>query len=801
MGMQKTTGWAAFCQAYDHPPAEFSPIPMWFWNDTLDEAEIRRQIQAFHQREIYGFMIHPRIGIPRSLPYLSDRFLDMVACAVAEAARLQMAVMLYDEGMYPSGSAHGQVVAANPAYAAQALVRYTDDEILNISDSARLIHTRSVRLPDGQSIRVAYVQEPSGGKIRGIHFGEDSGQPDAPPAADLLNPDATACFIRLTHERYYHRLAPYFGTTIQAMFTDEPSLLGRGPMEHKLPWTTGLLDDWRAAGQTADDLEALFPESKLYDAALRRQFDALCRWRLTRTYYEPIARWCESHRIALTGHPAQSDDFALLRPFHIPGQDLVLRKVGPEDNKSLVGRDSTLAKCCADAARQAGRKRNAVEALGCCVRNDPSHGWDLPPDDMKWYLDWLAVRGVNLFILHAFYYSLRGRRALERPPDVGPAQTWWDEYAIWARYMRRLSSLMTSAGTIRPAAVLCRGDHLPWQIVKPLYEHQLDFHYLEDEELIGSRAALESGRLQVGDDRYTVLLVEDPDQFPDAVQKRLEDCRQAGVRLITASANPDGFRNDPDWIDDLVRDAPVRIYGADNLNRLRLTCRERRGDRFILLVNEGDESLDFELDAPWSDQIPVVWDPWNGTWSAVSRGTAAAWRLRLTYRQSLVLIFPGETGLKPVIKPDRRVASLADLSLDLSDDWQLRPGGEGTDRTVAISDSASWHRLLDDPFYAGAVDYHRSFWLEQPAEGPAWLDLGDVRDAATLMVNDRKIGTIFWPPYRFELTDALWPGLNQVHVRVMNAISCKMDQVPRLSGLLGPVRLHMAKPQKGMTKP
>ena len=30
--------------------------------------------------------------------------------------------------------------------------------------------------------------------------------------------------------------------------------------------------------------------------------------------------------------------------------------------------------------------------------------------DMKWYLDWLFVRGVNMIFPHAFYYSLRDRR-------------------------------------------------------------------------------------------------------------------------------------------------------------------------------------------------------------------------------------------------------------------------------------------------------------------------------------------------------------------------------------------------------
>ena len=40
---------------------------------------------------------------------------------MAEAARLRMKVILYDEGSYPSGSAQGAVVAENPDYASRAM--------------------------------------------------------------------------------------------------------------------------------------------------------------------------------------------------------------------------------------------------------------------------------------------------------------------------------------------------------------------------------------------------------------------------------------------------------------------------------------------------------------------------------------------------------------------------------------------------------------------------------------------------------------------------------------------------------
>ncbi|HZJ83610.1 MAG TPA: hypothetical protein VFD57_07355, partial [Clostridia bacterium] len=104
-----------------YPSNEYTPIPFWFWNNDLKEEEIIRQIHDFKDKGVDGFVIHPRIGIPKGIGYLSERFMELVELAVKEAALLDMKVVLYDEGMYPSGSANGMVVKNNPEYASRGL--------------------------------------------------------------------------------------------------------------------------------------------------------------------------------------------------------------------------------------------------------------------------------------------------------------------------------------------------------------------------------------------------------------------------------------------------------------------------------------------------------------------------------------------------------------------------------------------------------------------------------------------------------------------------------------------------------
>ena len=81
------------------PPREFSVMPFWFWNDTLKEAEIIRQIADFEEHGVYRFVIHPRIGLPENISWLSTPMIEAMNIAIMEAARRKIYVILYDEGM------------------------------------------------------------------------------------------------------------------------------------------------------------------------------------------------------------------------------------------------------------------------------------------------------------------------------------------------------------------------------------------------------------------------------------------------------------------------------------------------------------------------------------------------------------------------------------------------------------------------------------------------------------------------------------------------------------------------------
>jgi len=61
-----------------NPSNEFTPIPFWFLNDYFDKTELKRQLKDFCHKGVYGVVLHPRIGVPDEIGYLSDEFFEVI---------------------------------------------------------------------------------------------------------------------------------------------------------------------------------------------------------------------------------------------------------------------------------------------------------------------------------------------------------------------------------------------------------------------------------------------------------------------------------------------------------------------------------------------------------------------------------------------------------------------------------------------------------------------------------------------------------------------------------------------------
>lgn len=673
-----------------NPPSEFTPIPFWFLNDEPDEGRIEEQLKDYVDKGVQGIVLHPRIGIPREVAYLSQRYFDTVRFILQTAARLDMKVVLYDEGMYPSGSAHGMVAAANHEYASKGI------KLSNEPGPDKVL----AKLQDGRYLVYGFT----GGTIRGIHFGEDDGEAKAPLSADILNPQAVELFIHLTHDRYYRECETYFGTTVIGFFTDEPCALGRNAAGYR-EWAEGMEEELLAKGGKLEDLEGLFTGEE-NDAT--RIYHKLIKKRLQKTFYEPLSKWCEAHGIALMGHPEVSDDVEEELYFHIPGQDLIMRRVVPMTG-GLLEFDSVQAKLPADIARHSGRRRNANECFGVCSRDGIP--WYFTGADMKWYLDWMGIRGVNLFIPHAFYYSVAGKRKDERPPDVGPNNIWWKHYRKFSDYMKRLSFLMTDSQNDARVAVLCDSNRVPFREVAGLYENQIEFHYLPVALL--KDCTVEDGCLCMGEYRYEAVL----DVWNDW---RGENPENIPVVHVTGEI--------------LKRRELRTLWTEECCSHLRAVHLKKEGTELYLLSNEGSESIHTELMIPGTGKM-LFMNLWKGTCYAadyVIKNGNHVTKVSLDPCETLLILMGEEVS----VPPERKEVDLGD--------W--------TERFSLVSKENN-RAVYESTFYCDMAEGNESFLVAGEEMMECYCN-GNLADVS------------FWNPHRLNIGSCMIPGENTVRLVV-----------------------------------
>lgn len=809
------------------PPLDLAPFAFWFWNDDLQDTELLRQLHEFAAAGFGGVTISARIGLSRRIGYLTDEYFRLLRMVVDECSRIGLQVMLYDEASYPSGSAAGLVVAADPELAARALLCVAEDvmgegrrfwrpdagrSLMNrlvgvsvarlnggVVDHATLQRAPAdewgvvrLDLEPGEWRLMACFNVPSGGHIRGVHAEQEDRTALAPAAADLLNPVAVQTFLQLTHDAYARALGDHFGSTVVAMFTDEPCLLGRDPVPDVHPFTPGLVPELadrlgRSVADTASWLPALWHDFGPGTAEFRGAYVDSVQDRLSRVYYAAQTQWCADHGVLLTGHPSAANDMSNLESFGWPGQDVVWRWVLPGDGSALNGPESVSAKAAASALQAGAPGRRALtEVLG-------AYGWQLSLDEVKWLLDWHLVRGVDLFVLHAMFYSLRGGRAFESEPDVGLHNPWWPHLPVLISYLTRMSLLLNRLTPHTPVAVLGNGSALPWQAATELYRGQIDFFYLDEKSLTNGQ--VRDGRLQIGGQRYSVVVEDDSAgdvRLGAGARAVLDQFSAAGGHLLSGANG---------HLATMVRQ---RLTEAGRLNvrpahpvpELRVSRLAGDGLTAYLFVNEGEQRICTDLDLQTPDGSAEWWDPLTGDrWPALSEATDLAgsrrFRLQLQRRASLVLLASDDPAPPSPLKQQfaQRDAAAIDLTAVLwtvtGTDGKRCPGltlGDWTDRR-------EWER------FAGSLLYRTTFRVHDRAFSGAAkciLRLGQVGELAKVRINGVTVGQALWAPYEVSVDrSVLRPGENELTVLVTNNAANRYQGALRPSGLIGPVTLAL----------
>ena len=239
------------------------------------------------------------------------------------------------------------------------------------------------------------------------------------------------------------------------------------------------------------------------------------------------------------------------------------------------------------------------------------------------------------------------------------------------------------------------------------------------------------------------------------------------------------------------------------------------GDLYFV-DNRGDAANNVEATFRVSGKQAELWHPETGKIEPASFKIAdgrTTVPLDLEPWGSVFVVFRKATTLTSRTVPAGEARELATID----GPWKISfQPGRGAPDSITVDKLASWSDSSDPgvKYFSGTGTYTRSIdapaaWFASRAQ--VWIDLGDVKNLAEVLVNGKSLGIVWHAPYRVNVTSALKPGGNQLVVKVTNAWVNRLigDQQPGAvkytfadvkpyranspllaSGLIGPVTVN-----------
>ncbi len=485
-------------------PNKYRPIPFWSWNEKLNVAETREQIDKMNDVGIGGFFMHARGGLQTE--YMGEEWFENVTASIEQAEKHGMYPWAYDENGWPSGFGNGIVNGKGVEYQ-QKYLRYEEGEK----------HTDcTITNKDG------------------YHFYYDVN----PFYVDTLDGKVIKCFIDEIYQPYYDRYKDRFC----GFFTDEPQISRNG-----IPWSFILEDEYKAryGENILDSLIELFKPVGDYKKT-RVKFWKLVTDLFSKNYMKQIYYWCVEHGYGLTGHLVLEDTLysqlvtnGAVMPhyeyFTMPGMDCLGRQCISKYTPLQLG----------SVARQTGKGQVLSETYAFC-------GHNVGHDELKWVYEYHMVRGVNLICQHLEGYSNRGIRKRDYPPAMFIQQPWWSDYGIFNDAMSRIGMLLcggddkvdtlvmhlqTSAWTLFDNSKECMDDIMKYNgllddVMVSLERKHVNFH-LGDETMIERHGRVEGKYFIIGEKKYSTIVLPEYIMMLDNTEKLLEQFRANGGIVIT----------------------------------------------------------------------------------------------------------------------------------------------------------------------------------------------------------------------------------------------------------------------------
>ena len=356
-------------------------------------------------------------------------------------------------------------------------------------------------------------------------------------------------------------------------------------------------------------------------------------------------------------------------------------------------------------------------------------------------------------------------------------------------------------------------------LIPSIIESGYNFDFFDD-QVLAKNGRVEKGLLKLGSNQYKIVILPNVEQIPKETLMSLVEFARTGGLLIASRRTPalsPGFQariSDHQRISEICNRL---FYGNSAIAHL---VKDEKGELGALLASALKPDVELSSREPDIGFIhrtsadaeiyfvantsntfkrtsatfrvealnPEWWDPMSGNARAakvVRSKRGASIELALEPYESRILVFS-----RRVLPRTDTYAPQNTQSIDLSEDWQVTLDENPPLRMTSLR---SWTEYERSKFYSGIAHYEKTFVLKaglldrrtrvrldfgqgQPVQvsqsprvnGMQALLEGPIREAAVIMVNGRRAGSIWCPPYSIDVTDYLHTGENRLRITVGN---------------------------------
>jgi hypothetical protein len=497
--------------------------------------------------------------------------------AVTEARKAGMAMWLYDEKGYPSGSADGLTLKDRPEWEAQGLLvadAVTRGEAVDLAVPPGKLHLAAAYpMSDGRLIAErAVTLKPEAGRVRwqppggtwhvmvitedriyeGTHAANSLG--DRLPYIDLIAPQPTARFLEVTHDAYAKRLGTDLGKYFVSTFTDEPSLMSlflRRMPYRVLPWSPVLAREFKARRRY--DLEPRLADLVGGDSPVARKtrydFWLTIGEMVSSSFFGQIQQWCRAHNVLSGGHLLMEENLALHVPLYGDFMACARRLDAPSiDCLTSIPSEVPwhIARMIGSVADLEGRTVTMSET------SDHVQNWREPGDtrpqrivseaEIRGTCNRLMLGGINTITSYYTFRDLSGEQLRRLNAYVGRCSTMltgghqvtdiavvYPIESAWIRF-RPSRHMVTESPETGLVEQTFRG------VSDALYGAGRDFTYVDSKAILASR--VERGTLVHGKLRWRVVVLPHADTLPMAAWRKLKAFAAGGGVVIAVGALP-----------------------------------------------------------------------------------------------------------------------------------------------------------------------------------------------------------------------------------------------------------------------